>query len=1062
MDSDSSNDGEERRNGSFKKWENRANSDVSDDENFSRGAKSIDSPPESPPRGGGNLDSPPASPAQGVESPHSAYSGSSRSSQGSRGSSPARPETPQSPPMNNRSPGSPQRGGNDTPASSPIRSPPNMDSPRSSPERMCPRTPPESPGSSPDRRGRPKTPMSSPEGSRDRQRESPVSSPDHPKSPQSSPGRKSMSRSPERRSGSSRFERLERTKFTPPSSPTRRRPRSPLSRLMNAPDSPASSDDGRSNISSNSSLGSHKFGSPKKSPPPPKIEIKSHGEDLSDVSDIESIGSEIDQEKKIDDEDKKDKGSVSGLNPLEEAEQLDFEAEEEPKPIEDMKPSEDVNEAQANGSKKANASSDKETGDDEEEGEVKELEDGEITDEGENRPEETEPRPVCRFFSRGQCTWGSSCRHSHVEHVEDGHLAGTSSHEDMNLPPPQPSGPILPSPQPGLLMPPVMAHGGSGFIPNFHGMRGHPRFFRPWLRGGRGIGVRFFGPRFVHPGVTDKGNYTMFDMVRPLVAMNSGPPPPMHMFPGGPIEPMYGPRPMERPMMGPAGPPFQQPVMRRDEPPGESAWERGLRQAKEMLRRSTKRKETDVDFEEKKMNLSLAGTDEYDKENDYYTPRPSSPVFADEVYHERYPPPKETGEKRYRSVSDRFADYPPPQYYPPGGREQWFDDRAPREGRYHHHSSRHPQDFERSRSERGRGGNSVPPDDYYDSRSSRKKYSSREVTVQRSEKSDRSWKETSPSPRPRGSERTGPVRGDEWQDPWMRSKSPMRKGRPTSRSRKKSYSSRSSYSTSSKRKLSEALSGRSSSSRSSSYSSYSRSRSRSRSSGSRSPSRSRSRSSFTRRKTSPPPKRTKSPFSRDRRLDAERSLHMNPPAPSPRSLATSPPPRRNPTPPSDRSSRNLSARILAAAIRDRSSSRSSSGSDSSGSSSDSSSDSGSSSSSSRGASPPSRVPPKVGPTRKKIEIDEKMAIHAMKAKAMDALKISGQKQQIKLTLKGNTGERLPQTAPTSRKRVAESPEDEDDDAPAAKKKGAPASRREELLKQLKAVEDAIARKRSKT
>lgn len=65
----------------------------------------------------------------------------------------------------------------------------------------------------------------------------------------------------------------------------------------------------------------------------------------------------------------------------------------------------------------------------------------------------------------------------------------------------------------------------------------------------------------------------------------------------------------------------------------------------------------------------------------------------------------------------------------------------------------------------------------------------------------------------------------------------------------------------SKRKLSEALSGRSSSSRSSSYSSYSRSRSRSRSSRSRSISRSRSRSSFTRRKASPVPKRNKSPFS---------------------------------------------------------------------------------------------------------------------------------------------------------------------------------------------------------
>lgn len=32
--------------------------------------------------------------------------------------------------------------------------------------------------------------------------------------------------------------------------------------------------------------------------------------------------------------------------------------------------------------------------------------------------------------------------------------------------------------------------------------------------------------------------------------------------------------------MGP--PPYQQPILRREEPPGESAWERGLRQAKEV------------------------------------------------------------------------------------------------------------------------------------------------------------------------------------------------------------------------------------------------------------------------------------------------------------------------------------------------------------------------------------------------------------------------------------------------------------------------------------------------
>lgn len=45
--------------------------------------------------------------------------------------------------------------------------------------------------------------------------------------------------------------------------------------------------------------------------------------------------------------------------------------------------------------------------------EAEELEEGELTDEDEPRPEETEPRPVCRFFSRGQCTWGASCRFLH-------------------------------------------------------------------------------------------------------------------------------------------------------------------------------------------------------------------------------------------------------------------------------------------------------------------------------------------------------------------------------------------------------------------------------------------------------------------------------------------------------------------------------------------------------------------------------------------------------------------------------------------------------------------------
>lgn len=62
---------------------------------------------------------------------------------------------------------------------------------------------------------------------------------------------------------------------------------------------------------------------------------------------------------------------------------------------------------------------------------------------------------------------------------------------------------------------------------------------------------------------------------------------------------------------------------RPEPPPMESAWERGLRTAKEMLRKSLKRKEQDTDFEEKKMNLTLT-QEEFDKENGYYL-RPASP-----------------------------------------------------------------------------------------------------------------------------------------------------------------------------------------------------------------------------------------------------------------------------------------------------------------------------------------------------------------------------------------------------------------------------------------------------
>lgn len=101
---------------------------------------------------------------------------------------------------------------------------------------------------------------------------------------------------------------------------------------------------------------------------------------------------------------------TSGLEG-EETEQLDFEAEErEEGECEGVKPNTSVGLSGSGGGGGGGAGAG--AGGSEDEGELKgdELEEGELTDEGENRPEETEPRPICRFYNRGQCTWGSNCR----------------------------------------------------------------------------------------------------------------------------------------------------------------------------------------------------------------------------------------------------------------------------------------------------------------------------------------------------------------------------------------------------------------------------------------------------------------------------------------------------------------------------------------------------------------------------------------------------------------------------------------------------------------------------
>lgn len=189
-----------------------------------------------------------------------------------------------------------------------------------------------------------------------------------------------------------------------------------------------------------------------------------------------------------------------------------------------------------------------------EEGE--ELEEGEVSDEDGKRAEESESKPVCRFYTRGS-----------------------------------------------MLEPPLPQSRNINFCLNSLGQC-------TW-----GISCRF-----LHPGVTDKGNYTMFDMVRPMPAQPSFGMAPFH-------EPPF--RDARAHIIAMQQTPFMPqhvrppPGVPASEPNSESAWERGLRTAKEMMRRANKRKEQDVDFDEKKMNLSLS-QDEIEKDN-YYTRDRASP-----------------------------------------------------------------------------------------------------------------------------------------------------------------------------------------------------------------------------------------------------------------------------------------------------------------------------------------------------------------------------------------------------------------------------------------------------
>lgn len=143
----------------------------------------------------------------------------------------------------------------------------------------------------------------------------------------------------------------------------------------------------------------------------------------------------------------------------------------------------------------------------------------------------------------------------------------------------------------------------------------------------------------------------MFDMVRPVPVPHGGAPPfgtpGFHDYRAERPMPIHHAPPIHHPAFGGAPPHARPPIQ---ESSSESAWERGLRTAKEMLRKANKRKEQDMDFEDKKMNLSLS-QDEMEKDNYYTRERPSPDVSPPYGRHPIVPNPYD-------------APYSPPQRIP--------------------------------------------------------------------------------------------------------------------------------------------------------------------------------------------------------------------------------------------------------------------------------------------------------------------------------------------------------------------------------------------------------------
>ncbi|XP_019733738.1 zinc finger CCCH domain-containing protein 18 isoform X4 [Hippocampus comes] len=373
------------------------------------------------------------------------------------------------------------------------------------------------------------------------------------------------------------------------------------------------------------------------------------------------------------------------------------------------------------------------------------LEEGEVKDPSDRK---IRPRPICRFFIKGNCTWGMNCR-------------------------------------------------------------------------------------FIHPGVNDKGNYSL--ITKPDLFSPNG------AQPGGPL-PLIPNNSWTAPVVEELPPP-PPPV----EPPVESAWERGLRHAKEMLKKATIRKEQEPDFEEKRFNVTIGEDErEFDKENEFFRERSyriireemdiREPIYADQYSDPYYDYEMEALWRggQYENFRVQYTEAPLPYHYNERERERDPRERHRDRERERDHRERERRQRERER-EREREKERMRRKEEWErdriKRDEKERPKMRPPRDMREKKDDNKLKPQSPLILPPNRPMEPPIKKelvpamrqpDEWKDPWRRSKSPRRRsalGSPP-RGRRRNHHSGSSVSPSNSSR---------STSRSSSYTGSGSSRSRSRS-----------------------------------------------------------------------------------------------------------------------------------------------------------------------------------------------------------------------------------------